>query len=244
MKNSFSIFIIIILLSGHTRVVAQNNNSAATIVAAGAVAAGLGTLLAIDNLEEKFELMATQKILSMKPELNNFTLKVLNFEGSKAKDMSNVSIMVFKIQEFTPADGRRLLGDKKVLLAFSSSGWVNQYGLDYNKIQWYLLDKTEWINMMGAYTKMASSQKNDEILKELISKGVVVNKGIRLDGKLVIPFFKLDDDMYISSDYSNTMKLVYNEKSFGIYLKNTNDLVQIRRTTIIDIHNFLLDNGP
>jgi hypothetical protein len=243
MKTSSIILIVFIFLSSPIKVLAQNNNSTAAVVAAGAVAAGLGTLLAIDNLEEQVELMATQKILSMQPELPNFTLKVLNFEGTKAKDMSNVSVMAFKIQEFTPADGRRLLGDKRVLLAFTSSGWMNQYGLDYNKVQWYLLDKSEWINLMAAYTKMASVQKNEEILKESITKGVVVNKGIRIEGKLVVPFYKLDNDMYISFDYSDTMKLVYNEKSFGIYLKNTHDLVQIRRTTIIDIHSFLLDNG-
>lgn len=43
------------------------------------------------------------------------------------------------------------------------------------------------------------------------------------------------------TDYSDIMKILYNEKSLGIYLKKTKNLVQIGRGDIIEIHNFLVD---
>ena len=45
--------------------------------------------------------------------------------------------------------------------------------------------------------------------------------------------------MYLVSDYSDEIKLIFNERSLGIFLKETRDLVQIRRGTLISTHNFL-----
>ena len=61
--------------------------------------------------------------------------------------------------------------------------------------------------------------------------------------KLEIPFFKLEGDMYVTTDYSNEMKLIYNENSLGIFIKKSQDLVQMRRSTVIDIHEFLFPNN-
>ena len=47
--------------------------------------------------------------------------------------------------------------------------------------------------------------------------------------------------MYVVTDYSEMMKLLYNEKSLGIFLKETRNLVQIGRGDIIEIHDFLVD---
>lgn len=44
--------------------------------------------------------------------------------------------------------------------------------------------------------------------------------------------------MYVVADYSNEMKFIYNERSLGIFLKETRDLVQIGRAEIINIHDF------
>ena len=38
------------------------------------------------------------------------------------------------------------------------------------------------------------------------------------------------------------LKLLYNERSLGIYLKETKDLVQIARGSIIEIHNFFFED--
>jgi hypothetical protein len=75
-------------------------------------------------------------------------------------------------------------------------------------------------------------------LKNKLLEGKIVNKGVKVSSKLVVPFFELTDDMYVVSDYSPEMKLIYNERSLGIFLKETRDLVQIGRGEIIDIHDF------
>ena len=130
-------------------------------------------------------------------------------------------------------------GKKQVLLGFTSYGWIGEQGVDFNKVSWYLVDSDEWMKMMVAYAKVSSSEKNDSTLQETLTNGVIVNKGLRVKNKIVVPFFKLEGDMYLVTDYSPEMKLVYNEKSLGIFLKKTNDLVQMRRGSVIDIHEFL-----
>ena len=57
-----------------------------------------------------------------------------------------------------------------------------------------------------------------------------------------IPFYKLGGDMYVVTDYSDQMKFIYNERSLGIFLKETKDLVQIGRSEIIKIHDFFFDD--
>lgn len=101
-----------------------------------------------------------------------------------------------------------------------------------------MIDSEEWMKMMIAYTKVASEEKNEAALREALLSGVIDNKGIKVKGKITIPFYKLDGDSYLVTDYSPTMKFVYNEKSLCIFLKNTRNLIQMRRQTIIDTHLF------
>jgi hypothetical protein len=56
-----------------------------------------------------------------------------------------------------------------------------------------------------------------------------------------MPFFKLYGDMYVVTDYSDGMKLINNERSLSIFLKETKDLVQIRRSEISKIHDFFFE---
>jgi len=49
--------------------------------------------------------------------------------------------------------------------------------------------------------------------------------------------------MYVVTDYSSNMKLIYNEKSLGIFLKETKNLVQIGRGDIIKIHEFFFEQN-
>ena len=236
MKKTLLFIILALLISKQS--FSQNNGATAvaTIAAIGAIGAGIA---AIEDMKEQVELTATQWILENHPEMSSFSLKTLDFEGKKAKDMSNVSVITFKIQEFMPKDEPVLDGKKQVLLGFTSYGWIGEQGVDFNKVSWYLVDSDEWMKMMVAYAKVSSSEKNDSTLQETLTNGVIVNKGLRVKNKIVVPFFKLEGDMYLVTDYSPEMKLVYNEKSLGIFLKKTNDLVQMRRGSVIDIHEFL-----
>ena len=204
------------------------------------LAIGAG-VVAVEQMKEQAELTATQWILSNHPELSSFSLKTLDFDGKKVKDMSSTTVISFKIQEFTPSDKPELNGKKQVLFGFTSSGWINEYGIDFNKVKWYLIDDTEWMKMMISYVKVSSEQKNETSIKETLTKGKVVNNGVKVKSKLEIPFYKLEGDMYLVTDYSSEMKLIYNEKSLGIFLKETKDLVQIGRGDLIKIHEFFFE---
>lgn len=241
--KKWTIVLLIIILLVPKQSKAQNNGAAAAVaVGAGLLTIGAG-IAAVEDMKERAELTATQWVLANHPELNSFSLKTLDFNGKKTKDMSATSVISFKIQEFNPTDNPKLDGKKQVLLAFTSYGWISDQGIDFNKVSWYLIDSTEWLNMMVAYAKVSSKEKNETILKEALSNGVVVNKGIKAKGKSEIPFFKLEGDMYLVTDYSSEMKLIYNEKTLGIFLKNTGNLVQMGRTAVIDTHEFLFQKN-
>lgn len=234
---------IIILFLVITYLVPQNvkaQNEGAVVAAGALIAIGAG-IAAVKQMEERAELTATQWILSNNPELSSFSLKTLSFDGKKVKDMSATSVITYKIQEFTPANKPELNGRKQVLFGFTSQGWINEYGIDFNKIRWFLVDDKEWMNMMVSYVKVSSSEKDDASLKLTLKKGKVVNKGVKVKSKLVIPFYKLTGDMYVVADYSNDMKLIYNERSLGIFLKETRDLIQIGRGDIIEIHDYFFE---
>jgi hypothetical protein len=228
----------LLLLPNQTK--AQNDGAAIAAAAGGLLVAG-AIIASIDQMEEQAELTATQWILHNHPELTSFALKTLSFDGKKAKDMSSTSAIIYKIQEFIPEMDPNLNGKKQVLFGFTSAGWINDYGIDFNKINWFLIDEEEWMKMMVAYVQVSSEEKNETALKETLKEGKIVNKGVRVKSKLEIPFFKLSGDMYVVTDYSSRLKLVYNERSLGIFLKETRDLVQIGRGDIIDVHDFFFD---
>lgn len=237
MKKVIFIFIAFMLMLPK-QAKAQNNSSAVVgaIATAGVIA---GAILSSEEMKERAELKATQWILANHPEFSTFNLETFDFNGKKAKDISSTTVISFKIQEFTPKVEPILDGKKYVLFCFTSYGWVSDQGMDFSKVNWFLIDSTEWMNMMVAYTKIASEEKDEKILREKLATGVIDNKGIKVKNKLEIPFYKLDGDSYLVTDYSSDMKFIYNEKSLCIFLKKTGDLVQMKRQTIIDTHLFL-----
>jgi len=237
MKKIFICFTLIFYLTPKQSK-AQNEGAAAI---GGLLAIG-ATIAAVESMKEQAELTATEWLLSNHPELTSFYVRTLDFKGKKLKDMSAVSVITFKIREFEPSEDDIEYGKKRVLFGFTSHGWISEYGIDFNKVSWFFIDDTEWMNMMVAYVKVASAQSDVRQIKETLETGKVVNKGVKIKSKLVIPFFELDGDMYVVTDYSQDIKLIYNERSLGIYLKGTSDLVQIRRSTIIEIHDFLYPN--
>jgi len=238
MKKLFILLMIVSTLVPN-KVQAQKNNGAAVAAVGGLLAIGAG-IAAVKQIEERAELIATEWLLTNQPEITSFSLETLDFDGVKLKDISSVSVILFNIQEFEPQDKPILNGKKQVLFGFTSHGWINQQGIDFNKVKWKLIDEVEWMNMMTSYVKVASNVKDEKNIKEILREGTIVNKGVKTKSKLTIPFFELSGDMYVVSDYSEDMKLVYNERSLGIFLKETKDLVQIGRSEIIKIHEFFL----
>ena len=237
MKRLLLLLILACILTPKAK--AQNDGAAAAVIG-GLLAIGAG-VAAVESMKEQAELTATQWMLSNRSEVTSFSLKTLDFDGKKLKDMSAVSVITFKIQEFEPGDKPELNGRKQVLFGFTSRGWINEYGINFNKVSWHLIDNSEWMNMMVSYVKVASAEENDEDIKAQLMSGKIVNKGVKEKSKLVIPFYKLKGDMYVVTDYSPLMKLLYNERSLGIFLKESNDLVQIGRGDIIKIHEFFYE---
>lgn len=239
MKKTLLLFLALLLFIPKN-VNSQNNGEAIAAVAGGLLAIGAG-VAAVEQMKEQAELTATQWVLANYPEFNSFSLKTLDFDGKKLKDMSSASVITFKIQEFEPGDKPDLNGQKYILFGFTSYGWINEYGINFEKVQWHLIDSKEWMKMMVAYSKVSSSEKNENKLRQILKEGKIVNRGVKAKGGQEISFYKLEGDMYLVDDYSPEMKLVYNERSLGIFLKKTKDLVQIRRGSIIDIHEFFFE---
>lgn len=220
---------------------AQQSGEAIAGVVGAITAIGVG-IAAVEQMKERAELTATEWLLANNPEITSFSLKTIDFDGKKLKDMSSASVITFKIQEFIPSNKPELDGKKQVLLGFTSHGWINEYGIDFNKIKWFLLDEAEWTKMMVSYVKVASGESNDSHVKSNLMDGKIVNKGVKVKSKMTIPFYQLSGDMYVVTDYSNEMKFIYNERSLGIFLKETQDLVQIKRSSLIELHEFFFED--
>jgi len=240
MKKTALLILVIITLFQPKTTHAQDTGAVVAGAAGALLAIGAG-IAAVEQMKERAELTATEWILSNNPELVNFSLQTLDFNGKKLKDMSDTSVITFKIQEFVPEDKPELNGKKQILLGFTSYGWINEYGIDFDKIRWFLIDSSEWLQMMTSYTKVASGETNDNYIKEQLTNGKIVNKGIKVKSKTTIPFYQLSGDMYVVTDYSPEMKFIYNEKSLGIFLKETNNLIQMGRGSVIEIHDFFFE---
>jgi hypothetical protein len=61
------------------------------------------------------------------------------------------------------------------------------------------------------------------------------------DGKyeLAFPLAQFDENTYLFKDFSPEFKVIYNEKTMGLYIKSLNRLVQLKRSTVNLIHTFL-----
>ena len=208
---------------------AQNEGYAAA--AAGILAIG-GAIAAIEQMKENLEQIAVEQVLTEYPDLVNFELKTSSLQGTKTKDLSKVAIITFEVTN-------RINNEKFVLFAFTSYGWVNQYGVDFRKLSWKKFDASGWNKLMQNYIKTAS--QIDLSLDE-VSQSKIVNKGVKNGSKFIVNFDKIGGDVYLTSDYSDEFKIIFNESSLGLYLKETEDLVQIGRKAIIRAHEHVNDN--
>ena len=239
--KKFLITTLVLIILIPSKISSQNNDGAAA-AAAGILAIGAG-IAAIEQLKEQLEQKAVEEVLTAYPDLINFELKTGSLKGTKMKDLSSVGIVTFEIRDLDTSE-------KYVLFAFLSNGWSNQFGVDYRKLKWKLFTKSEWNKLMQAYIKTASKT---EISVEEVAQSKIVNKGVQKDKKFIVEFSKIKGDVYYTSDYSDEFKIVFNERSLGLYLKQQKpdefrkggprgDLVQIRRKSIIRAHSFLNSN--
>ncbi len=237
MKKNITLLLILVCLIPQN--LQAQKNDAAIASGVGALAAIAVGVASIEQMKEQVELQATEHILNEYPDLNRFLLTTLDFNGKKLKDMSSVSVITFKLREFEVGEDEVIFKNKMVLFAFTSNGWINENGVDFNKVMWHLVTVDEWLNMMTAYTKLATGEEDESYIKKALKKGEIHQKGIKGSQGERIDFLKIGGDMYLVTDYSDEFKFVYNERSLGMYLKETQDLVQIGRRDLVRIHNFI-----
>ena len=238
MKKIILLSVLSILILSPKKIQAQKNVADAAVVVGGLLALG-SSIAAFKIMEEQLELSATEWVLSNRDDLSNFYLEVINFNSAKISDISNTTVVAFKVHEMEMNGVPSITGKRRVLFCFTSRGWVTDSGVDVSKISWFLINEDEWLNMMVSYVKVASENKDEASIRELLPLAQIEKKGIKLKKKIVLPFYKINGDSYLVSDYSDKMKLVYNEKSLGIFLKETKVLVQLSRNSLRDVHDFL-----
>ena len=206
---------------------AQNNDGVAA-AAAGLLAIG-GAIAAIEQIKENLEQVAVEQVLTEYPYLVNFELKTGSLKGTKLKDLSSVGVITFEITD-------RDSGEKYVLFAFTSQGWANEYGVDFSRLMWKNFTSDKWNKLMQNYIQTASGV---ELTMDEVAQSKIVNTGVKQGSKFILKFDKIGGDVYLTSDYSDEFKIVFNERSMGLYLKATRDLVQVRRKAIIKAHEHL-----
>lgn len=222
--------ILILLIAGMfmpKQATAQNNDGVAA-AAAGLLAIG-GAIAAIEQIKENLEQVAVEQVLTAYPYLVNFELKTGSLKGTKLKDLSSVGVITFEITD-------RDSGEKYVLFAFTSHGWANEYGVDFSKLLWKNFTADEWNKLMQNYILTASGV---ELTVDEVAQSKIVNTGVKQGSKFILKFDKIGGDVYLTSDYSDEFKIVFNERSMGLYLKATRDLIQVRRKAIIKAHEHL-----
>ena len=87
---------LIFLILSVQKTQAQKNTGIAA--AAGALVGAVAIKIAIEQYKEQMELYATQHILESQPDLNKFELSLIDFEGVKFSDLSNVSCINFGLK--------------------------------------------------------------------------------------------------------------------------------------------------
>ena len=126
---------------------AQDNTAVAGAVV-GATAMAIAVKLQIDQIKEQLEQKATEWVL-LNEEMNEFNLKLLNFEATKINELNRVSAYTFIVKS---ADSKR---GSFVLLQICSYGWVTDYGIDHTKIKFIAMDKIYWKDLVKEYLQIA-----------------------------------------------------------------------------------------
>jgi hypothetical protein len=96
MKKLTLFVILIAILIPNNSINAQNNNAAVAAVG-GLLAIGAG-IAAVKQMEEQAELVATEWILTNHDNFKSFSLKTLDFNGKKLKDISSTSVITYKLK--------------------------------------------------------------------------------------------------------------------------------------------------
>ena len=93
--------------------------------------------------------------------------------------------------------------------------------------------KVKFLNKINYY------KRNEEKTTVNIKEVSVSSFGLKLDRQVIYPFYNLKGDDYLVKDFSNEYKIIANEKSMGLYVKDQKESILIQRRLMNKIHAFL-----
>ena len=255
MKKKYIILLVFILIFKPKHNYAQNGDGAAAAAAATILA--IGIIASMDNAREQLELGATEWVLK-NTNMTQFNIETILLEGTKISDLSRSSFVPFKLYEYEIIDlpdgtYEFNIVSRHVLMMYAFPGFITEMGIDFTKVRYELIDKSLWFTRMTGYLTAASNADLSTI-KNALENGTILNKGVTATSKsssgrpygnnyngddLIIRFYSLDGDSYLVSEYSDDNKYLYNEKSLGIFHKETERLFQVRPLSVRRITDFL-----
>ena len=253
MKKKYIILLVFILIFKPKHNYAQEKTEA---VAAAAILA-IGIIASIDNAREQLELGATEWVLK-NTNMTQFNIETILLEGTKISDLSRSSFVPFKLYEYEIIDlpdgtYEFNIVSRYVLMMYAFPGFITEQGIDFTKVRYELIDKSLWFKRMAGYLAAASNADLSTI-NSALENGTILNKGVTATSKsssgrpygnnyngndLIIRFYTIDGDSYLVSEYSDDNKYLYNEKSLGIFHKETERLFQVRPLSVRRITDFL-----
>jgi len=158
------------------------SNSGAGVVAVAAGVAGVAGIFAIvaswEEWVESAELSAAEYYLKSTPGLDKpFELKLLNSKGTSFKDLSSTTTLVFAITELdiNNSDTSFYNPNKKLLILFLNSGWINEYGIDFTKVIPVIFTSNDWFNLYKEFLNISGFPKIESLSKMKLLKKVTEN---------------------------------------------------------------------
>lgn len=98
-------------------------------------------------------------------------------------------------------------------------------------------------NSAGVVETYQKSNETAKIGSTSLTLNLVKYKNIDNSGKvkeeIAFPLSKYSGDTYLLKDFSHEFKIIYNENSMGLYIKSLSRLVQLKRSTVNLINNYL-----
>ncbi len=148
------IFLILLLVFSNNSYSQKDSDVTATV--AGLIVGAAAVKLAVEQYKERLELLATNHILENYSQYEYFELFSLGLKQyEKTFDPSNIKSHIFVLKPFDQ-EGNRLKDEYKVLVMFMSTGWWNEYGVDFSLLDFKLFGKDEWNSIMTEYLSIAS----------------------------------------------------------------------------------------
>ncbi|MDC0600323.1 hypothetical protein OAO65_03335 [Flavobacteriales bacterium] len=153
MRMRVFIAVFLVVLSSSYGRDCQAQNAVDAIVPA-VMAAAVVAAITIETVTESLEVEGTRHMLANHPEIDAFNLKVMDWDGKKLSDAAAMRLVVFRVKEID-IEAFEVSG-RKVLLMFTSPGWINQQGVNFDKVRFELLGKEEWEDWMMRYISLAT----------------------------------------------------------------------------------------